>query len=114
MTLFNEVKVYPQTNSTGSSKLLARGSFVVSGAVKVNFAYVNGSNGPFVSLPQDKVSKDGETNYYPHAKFISKEAVAEISKLVAAEYENVKNGGGTTASTVNNTSAVVADDELPF
>jgi len=108
MSNFSEVKVYPQN---GGSSLLARGSFVLAGAVKINFAYINGKNGPFVSLPQDKVEKDGQTNYYPHAKFITKEAVAEINQLVKSEYDKVRNGTTSDAVNTNNSSP---NDDLPF
>jgi len=105
MSNISEVKVYPQS---GSNTLMARGSFVVAGMVKIKFSYINGSKGPFVSLPQDKVEKDGETKYYPHANFISKEAVAEVSQLVAAAYEAERSSAGNKADSTDRA------DNLPF
>jgi DNA-binding cell septation regulator SpoVG len=111
MSIFSEVEVTPL--DLKNKNMLGRGSFVVSEAVKVNFTYMNGSNGPFVSLPQDRVQKDGETKYYPHAKLINKAAIEELNKLVAAKFEKEKGMGGSRRTDSTKKSEDV-DDDLPF
>lgn len=116
MSVFSEVKVWK--NEKPGSKLLARGSFVVAGAVKVNFAYINGAKGPYVMLPADKdqngkVDEQGRPKYYPHAKFITKEAVREVNDLVRDAY----NGGTSGDSQVQQTQQTHPTpyvDDLPF
>lgn len=110
--MFSEVKVF---KSDGQHGILARGSFVVGGAVKVQFTYREGKNGPFVALPsrkgQDK--QTGEDKYYPHANFINKDAVAVVGRMVKEVYD----AGGTQAgqySNSGNSASVSAPDSLPF
>lgn len=104
MSVFSEVAVYP---SKTPGILLARGSILVGGVMKVNLSLLKGKDGPFVALPQQEgVDAEGKKKYYPHAKLISKEAIAELNALVLAKYEEQK------ASGTNNSQPVV--DDLPF
>ena len=111
--IFSEVTIF--MNDRGGT-LLARGSFVVAGAVKINFSYLNAAKGPFVSLPQEVVEKDGKKTYYPHAKLISKAAIEELNKLVADEFEKVKASGGTKSARNDTVDVKPAQktDHLPF
>lgn len=114
-SLFSEVKVYPvETNSS----LIARGSFVVGNAVKINFAMLKGSKGIFVMLPSEKdrngkKDENGKDIYYPIAQFISAAARKELNDLAIAKYNEVKKGKSTGASTNGNRSNNVVDG-LPF
>jgi hypothetical protein len=112
-SIFSEVTVW--INDKGGP-LLARGTFVVAGAVKVNFSYLSSAKGPFVSLPQEVSEKDGKKVYWPHAKLISKSAIEELNKLVAAEFENVKSTGGTRSARTDTVDVKPAQsvDRLPF
>lgn len=118
MSIFSEIKVYPLDTKGGN--LLANGTFVVSEAVKVRFMYMDSKKGPFVSLPSDKVVRDGETKYYPQVNFITKDANEELNKLVSAAYEKYKNGstnGDSNSSGSEKTGSEDFnryDDSLPF
>lgn len=112
-SIFSEVTVW--VNDKGGP-LLARGSFVVAGVVKVNFSYLTSQRGAFVSLPQEVVEKDGKKTYYPHAKLINKAAIEELNKLVSDEFEKVKSSGGTKSARNDTVDVKPAQniDRLPF
>jgi len=53
-----------------------------------------------------KTDDNGKPVYYPHAKFITKEAVEEVNKLALAKFEEVRGSNGSSGGTTV--------DELPF
>ena len=55
--LFSDIRIFPLKNSTGNLK--ANGKVVIAKTVEVSFKIMNGKNGIFISLPAQKVEKDG-------------------------------------------------------
>jgi len=121
--MIDEVKVYPQQ----SKKMLARGTFVMGQALKVNFVYLDTAKGRFVALPQDKVEKDGETKYYPHAKMINRDAIQDLNNKVEQAYNEAMKGESSAQDTPQSSSQNSSqkntqnqgdtgfyDDDLPF
>lgn len=106
-SIFSEVRVFPVDNK----KVMANGTVLVAGAVKVKLTLMQGSKGPFVTFPADKVEKNGEVNYYPHVKLITKPAVQELNELVLAAY-NKETGKDVGPNSTNDSGASV--DDLPF
>lgn len=89
MSVFSDIKVTPL--SGGSGKLVARGSVVVGGAVRVNFTVLDGANGKFVMLPSEKSDKvdevTGKNKYFPHAQLLSRELGDELTRLVVSSLD---------------------------
>ncbi len=83
---FSDIKVTPV--NFPNSKLVARGTVVIQETVKVKFSVIEGTNGKFVALPQEKGNKpgpDGKDQYFPIVSLASKELSEELNKLVLAE-----------------------------
>lgn len=99
--LFSDVKF---NKFPAKDKVLGKGSFIVGGAVTVYFTYIQGTNGPFVALPQEKrKGQDGKDSYFSLV-YIPKEHTPELNQLVAAAYKG----------TPQEKSNAYEDDDLPF
>jgi DNA-binding cell septation regulator SpoVG len=112
MSVFSDLKIFP-INSSNGSKLLARGSVVVSNAVRVNFSVLNGSQGRFVAMPSEKsnkVDEQGKTKYFPIVQLSSRELSDELNRLVLAELD----GGKSTEKPKTSRSTSISSDGMPF
>lgn len=109
MSIFSDLKLFT-INSSNGSKLIARGSVVVSNAVRVNFSVLNGSKGRFVAMPSEKSNKtddQGNAKYFPVVQLSSRELSDELNRLVLAELD------GEKSSTKTSTKRT-AGDGIPF
>ena len=106
--LFTDVELW---RINGAGNLLARGTVVVANSIKVNFTFVRGANGNFVSLPQEKVTRDGKTQYFAQVRPLSRELSEELNVVVNLAYNGMPDDS-TTQSVSNNSNT--ADDDLPF
>lgn len=122
MSKFSEVKCFKKT---GLGNLLANGTFLYDGVLKVNFALIKGKDGPFVALPQTTYQKDGKTEYKKEVSLINAEVIKELNGLVMAIYD--KGGTPSKFSASGDIKGVTAaggvsgqmhggviDDDLPF
>jgi DNA-binding cell septation regulator SpoVG len=113
MSIFSDLKIYPVKTVEGS-KLLARGSVVISNAVRVNFSVLNGSKGRFVALPSEKsnkVDEQGNIKYFPIVSIPNRELSDELNRLVLNQLDS--DTPSKTASTEKPKGAV-AKDGIPF
>jgi DNA-binding cell septation regulator SpoVG len=115
MSVFSDLKIFP-VNSNGS-KLIARGSVVVSNTVRVNFSVLNGSKGRFVAMPSEKSNKtdeQGNTKYFPVVQLSSRELSDELNRLVLAELDGGSKSGEKSTSGSARKPASKSGDGIPF
>lgn len=109
------------TLSSGkTTKLKARGHFVVGDFLKVRFEVYDGKNGLWAKLPSSQGSKpDPKTGFpvqYPQASFVNKEDYSVLNNLVRDKYLELTGESQGKSKSLSNPSQgdFYSDGDIPF
>ncbi len=89
----SDIRVFPNKNTKISIK--ANGDFVVGDTFRISFKVIQGKSGNFISFPQEKYEKDGETKYKNLVNFAdpeNKDLQNQVQKKLLDAYNKAVNG----------------------
>ena len=113
--LFTNIKVFKRD----AGKVRGNGSFIVAGAVEVQFTIVEGKNGLFASLPQEKYTdKDGNIKYAQKVRISDKDTFNGLQAAILKAYETAgsrqRSAKPAPKEEPDTTGDEVNSDGLPF
>jgi len=109
MSVFSNVE-FTKTD-INHSKMMAEGTFVVGGAIKIKFLLFNGKNGLFPMLPsREYQKKDGTKGYDRQVQTLSRELSDELTQVVVDAWNELQNNTGST----DEPNPDFNDDNIPF
>lgn len=110
--MLSDIKIWP---SKGQSNFKANGEVTFHEAIRIQFKVVQGKNGLFVSFPQEKYDKEGETKYKNQVTFVNPEVQTDVqSRLIAAYNKQVSGGAPSEDAPIASPKQKPKNLDVPF